>query len=152
MTNLWPTSNMQTLLIHVRAAVLRGRYANLTSIEMGGGGFRLSVNLSRRDTSSELSGLFTDTGFRGMLDGKDILQVRCCLSFHGMFHRSCRWTCWTNPLPRWHTMYSDLVRSITGCKSREMIDDGRIEELIQHKKVFTPLPKAMLDEICQTGL
>lgn len=51
-----------------------------------------------------------------------------------------------------HTMYSDVVSSVTGYKSCEIADNVRTGELRTHIKDFERLLEATLDENCEAGL
>lgn len=81
--------NKQKPLIRVQKAVLLGCNAYLKANEKDGRGTRLVVGFSRGDTASELNGLITRIGLRGMMEGKDCRTLdRVFLSCQ--VYRSCK--------------------------------------------------------------
>lgn len=90
------------------------------------------VDFSTVDTSSKLNRLFTGTGLSGMLEGKDYLTFDMVFSFIACFIERATGLFEQAPMTSLHTMYSDLVISLTIYKSGETTEDVRIGERRRH--------------------
>lgn len=93
------------------------RNVHIAATENDGRGIGwLRVIVSRSYTSSELKRLFPGNGLEGMLEGKDHGMLGTAFSFVAGFVDLATGLVKQEPMKRLHTMYFDLVSSLTGYK------------------------------------
>ena len=96
----------------IRRTVLRAMNCFLSDVDRSSPGFNLRVDFSRRCSGGTLSGLFTETGLVGMLEGADFNSVDMVSPFLGSIIDRCCDNILIAPVTTVFTKYVELVNFI----------------------------------------
>lgn len=94
------------------------------------------VDFSRADKLSESNGLFSNTGLTGLVMGRDYCTLDMAFAFTAGSVLQETGIVEQMLVKSLHTIYSNLVSSLSGYKRREMTEDVQIGEIRRQSKEF----------------